>query len=289
MAKARYYKIINSIPFVFHQDNNEIVVLYNVLGFIRVFLNGAKIASKWSWAGNSFLLFNIDADLYSVQLVSDDLDDAACDCVLNRNDFELQRQRLVFHDSDEFAGGVKFSIVTGVLCIVSLLFLSGCLYWPVADVFFETLYSLTAFMVCLKIGFIFAKIDLQVVPMDTVQRTSPGVLIKPVKANVILNEPSRHLTYFNRMFLCCVGFILVIVIGWGINYSGATIQEHQATIVSQQWLSQGRFTSSFRFAKVDLPTGKRVKADCPGARKGQSVIVREKIAVIFRNTIYECE
>ena len=72
MRNANTYKVLSFVSFVFHHEGHEIVAQYHAFGFIRVFLDGTKVASKWRLSTSSFILFNIESDLYSVQLEPND-------------------------------------------------------------------------------------------------------------------------------------------------------------------------------------------------------------------------
>ena len=289
MRKANTYKILSFISFVFHHEGHEIVAQYHAFGFIKVFLDGKKVASKWHLSTNSFILFNIESDLYSVQLEPNDSGNILCTCTLIKNDSELQRHHLVFNESDESAGERLFYAATVILFAVSALFATGCIYWHVSDTFYEVLYGTTFSLILLNVVWMLAKVNFEVVPVGHVAREATTIPIKPLKTATIFNKSSIRVGYAHWMFLCCIGFFVVIVAGWEINYSGKPIRVYSGTVVSQQWITTGiRLGSAFSFARVEILPDQIVKADCPDSRENDRVVVHEKTAVIFRNTIYEC-
>ena len=134
-----------------------------------------------------------------------------------------------------------------------------------------------------------AKVNLKVVPVGHVDREATTNLIKPLKTATIFNKSSMRVGHMHWIFLCCIGFFVIIVAGWEINYAGKPIREYSGTVVSQQWITTGiRLGSAFSFARVEILPDLVVKADCPNSKENDRVVVHEKTAVIFRNIIYEC-
>ena len=82
MEESKKFSAVSPVSFFFHFEDNEIHARYNPLGFIKVYLNGDLVASKWSPSTSSFILFNIEADLYSVQMTPDSSDEILGVCTL---------------------------------------------------------------------------------------------------------------------------------------------------------------------------------------------------------------
>ncbi len=289
MNESKTFGAVGPISFIFNVEDNEIHARYNSLGFIKVYLNGELVASKWSPSTSSFILFNIEADLYSIQMTPDRSDEILGICTLVKNEQIISRQKLVFSRSPGPRYNLVFSTFTIITCSIAFLFATGCIYWDVSDLFYYVLYSAAGLMFVFEITRALLAVPVQVIAENQIAPSVMAHPAKPLKTTALITQSSKKISYADKMIIYCVGFFVLIIAGWKINYLGEPIKVHSGTVIYQQWISTGlRLGSAFAFAKVEIAPGKVVKVDCPNSKMDQKVVVHEKIAVILRNTIYQC-
>ena len=205
-----------------------------------------------------------------------------------KNGQVIDRQKLVFSQSQGPTYNLVFSTMTIITCSIAFLFATGCIYWAVSDLFYYVLYSTAGLMVIFEVARALLAVPLQVIAEKESGSRVVTDAAKPLKMTALITQSSKKISYADKMIIFYVSFFLLISAGWKINYLGEPIKVHSGTVSSQQWISTGLRLSAFAFAKVQIAPGRVVKADCPDSRLNQKVVVHEKIAVIFRNTIFQC-
>ena len=287
MRKTKNFSVTETISFYFEDEGNGIEVRYNMFGFTKIIVNGDLVSSKWSISTRQFALFNIGPDLYSANIRLASSDDEICICMLIKNEIEIQRQKLIFSVPQTTSSGLFLPIIMSVFLFLSFLFATGCFYLDVSRQFYYVFYTTTAFLVLLKLVVHLRSVSFNVVPDQGSLSFKTRLSNTPMKSGTLMYRSSRGVGQATWILIFFVGMFVTTVLAWEINYAGEPIAEFSGTVKRAQWISRGR-SGAFLLARVEILPEKTVTAHCPDSRLHQQVVVFKKIAVIFRNTIYQC-
>ncbi len=185
-----------------------------MLGFIRVYVNGDLVASKWSLSSSRFCYFNIGPVLYSANFKTLSDDDDLCLCTLRKEEVEIQHQKLALAARPGATDGLLLPVLTVCFVFVSALFVTGCLYWDVANEFYYALYGTTLLLVAIEIIGTLRNNALVVVDADVAPGSSTGEAAELQNLCKACNASNPKETPYCRRCGCPLNASDDLVKGW---------------------------------------------------------------------------